>query len=31
MSFWSSLESKWEEDYKYEGGIMTDLSQPEIN
>lgn len=31
MRFWSNSESKWEEGYKYEGGIMMDLSQPEIN
>lgn len=31
MSCWKSLESKWEEGYKYEGRIMMDLSQPEIN
>lgn len=31
MTFWSSLVSEWEEGYKYEGRIMMDLSQPEIN
>lgn len=31
MRFWSRLESDWEESYKYDGRILTGLSQPEIN